>query len=72
MRKKLDSSGGFTLVEMLCAVAILTLLCLMLGTGMQAAMETYREITAESETQLLLNTLVDANADDFDDSGESD
>ena len=65
MRKKLDSSGGFTLVEMLCAVAILTLLCLMLGTGMQAAMETYREITAESETQLLLNTLVDANADEL-------
>jgi len=62
MKKKLKENGGFTLVEMLCAVAILVLLCLMLNTGMQMAVRTYREITAESETQLLLNTLVDAIA----------
>lgn len=60
MRKKLKDSGGFTLVEMLCAVAILALLAMMLNTGLQMAMHSYRSITAESETQLLLNTLVDA------------
>lgn len=62
MRKKWNSSGGFTLIEMLCAVTVLLLLCLMLGSGMQAAMTTYRAITAKSETQLLLNTLVNAIA----------
>lgn len=65
MRKKLKDSGGFTLVEMLCAVAILVLLTLMLNTGMQMAMHSYRSITAESETQLLLNSLVDAVANEL-------
>lgn len=65
MRKKLNGRGGFTLVETLCAVAVLALLCLMLGTGMQAAVKTYREITARSETRLLLNTLVNAIADEL-------
>ncbi len=62
MRKKLKDSGGFTLVEMLCAVAILVLLTLMLNTGLNMAVHSYRSITAESETQLLLNSLVDAIA----------
>lgn len=65
MRRKWNSSGGFTLVETLCTVAILVLLCLMLGSGMQAAIKTYRNLTAESETQLLLNTLVNAIADEL-------
>lgn len=65
MKKKLDSAGGFTVVEMLCAVAVLVLLCLMLGTGLSMAIKTYRDITAESETQLLLNSLVDAIADEL-------
>lgn len=60
MRKKLKSSGGLTLVEMLCAVIILILLSLMLNTGLHMAMKSYRDITAESETQLLLCTLADA------------
>ncbi len=65
MRRKWNSGGGFTLVETLCTVVILVLLYLMLGSGMQAAMKTYRDITAESETQLLLNTLVNAIADEL-------
>lgn len=65
MRKKLKDSGGFTLVEMLCAVAILILLTLMLSTGLNMAVHSYRSITAESETQLLLNTLVDAVANEL-------
>lgn len=65
MREKWNCSGGFTLVETLCAVTILALLCLMMGTGIQAAVKTYREITAKSETQLLLNTLVNAISDEL-------
>ena len=62
MKKKLTSSAGFSLVEMLCAVAVLMLLCVMVNTGLSVAMKTYFDLTAESETQLLLNTLTDAIA----------
>lgn len=65
MRKKLNSQRGLTLVEMLCAVLILLLLSLMLNTGLNMAMRSYRKLTAEAETQLLLNTLVDAIADEL-------
>lgn len=63
MRKKLRNAGGLTLVEMLCAVAILVLLCLMMNTGMQMAVKSYDRLTAESETQLLLGSLSDALID---------
>lgn len=65
MREKLNDTGGLTVVEMLCAVIVLVLLCLMLNTGLHMAMQSYRRITAASETQLLLNTLVDAIADEL-------
>lgn len=65
MRKKLNSESGLTLVEMLCAVAILVLLVLLLSTGMQMALRTYRDIVAQSEVDLLLSTAVDAIADDL-------
>ena len=58
MRKKLNSESGLTLVEMLCAVAILVLLVLLLSTGMQMALRTYRDIVAQSEVDLLLSTAV--------------
>lgn len=51
MRKKLNSESGLTLVEMLCAVAILVLLVLLLSTGMQMALRTYRDIVAQSEVR---------------------
>ena len=63
MIRKLKNSGGLSVVEMLCAVLILTLLCLMVNTGMQMAVKSYRDVTAESETQLLLNSLADALSD---------
>ena len=62
MKKKLRNCAGFSLVEMLCAVAILTLLCLMVSTGLSAAMKTYFGLTAEAETQLLLNSVTNAIA----------
>ncbi len=62
MKKKLKSSGGFSLVEMLCAVAVLMLLCVMLNSGLSVAMKTYFHLTAEAETQLLLNSLTNAIA----------
>ena len=65
MRKKLSSGSGLTLVEMLAAVVILILLGLLLNTGLQMAMSTYRAIVAQSEVELLLSTAVDALADDL-------
>lgn len=63
MRKKLKSTSGLTFVEMLCATGILFLLVLMMSTGMQMALASYRTHTGDAETQLLLNSLTDALAD---------
>lgn len=62
MKKKLNSCAGFSLVEMLCAVAVLMLLTMMVNTGLSVAMKTYYALTAEAETQLLLNSLTNAIA----------
>lgn len=65
MRRKLREKSGLTLVEMLAAVAVLILLGLMLNTGMQMAVRSYRTMIAHSEVQLLLSTLADALGDDL-------
>ena len=65
MRKKLAEKSGVSLVEMLCATIILVLLGLLLNTGLQLSLKSYRELRAESETQLLLATAIDALADDL-------
>lgn len=65
MKRKLKSESGMTLVEMLCAVAILVLLCLMLNTGIQAAVKSYRNLTAQSELELLCSTISNLLADDL-------
>lgn len=65
MKEKLRNERGVTLIEMLCAVVILILLGLMLNTGLEMAVHSYQDITAQSEVQLLLSTLSDALADDL-------
>lgn len=65
MKKKLRGQKGVTLVEMLAAVAVLSLLGVMLQTGLQLALKSYHTMTAEAETQLLLSTVSDAIADEL-------
>lgn len=65
MRRKLKEAAGLTLVEMLAAVVVLILLGLMLNTGMQMAVRSYRTMIARSEVELLLSTLADALSDDL-------
>ena len=65
MREKINSKSGFTLVEMLAAVAVLMLLTMMLGTGIQMALNSYRTMIAQAEVELLVSTAVDALADDL-------
>lgn len=65
MKKKLKSSSGLTLVEMLCAAVILGLLGLLVSAGIRMAVKTYRDLTAQAETQLLLSTAASAIADEL-------
>lgn len=65
MRRKLAGREGLTLVELLAAVVILILLGLILNAGIQLAMDSYRTMIAQSETELLLSTLADTLADDL-------
>lgn len=63
IKKKLQGSGGLTMVEMLCAVAILILLILMAGTGIHMAVRSYYTVTMESESQLLISSITSALSD---------
>lgn len=65
MFQKVRESKGLTLVEMLCATLILILLTLVLNTGMQMALESYRRMVLHSEVNLLLSSLSDAVADEL-------
>lgn len=59
LRRKLKSSRGLTLVEMVAAAGVLALLGLMLNTGLFMAQDSYNKMTGEAESQLLLSTLAD-------------
>lgn len=65
MRKKLRGASGLTLVEMLCAVAVLILLGLILNAGLQMAVQSYRVMVAQSEAELLLSTAANALTDEL-------
>lgn len=56
---KLSNNKGLTMVEMLVAAVILSLLSMMLNTGIFMAQNSYNKMMAESETQLLLSTVSD-------------
>lgn len=62
---KLRARRGLTLVEMVAATAVLALLALMLHTGLLMAQNSYRQITGESERQLLVSTLSDLLANEL-------
>lgn len=63
LQRKLADNGGLTLIEMLCATFILILLCVMVSTGLGMAAYDYHMLTAEAETELLLNTIVTSLTD---------
>lgn len=65
MRGKMSDSRGFSLVEMLCATVILVLLGLLVNTGLQLAMRSYQDLTAQSEAELLLSAVSNALADEL-------
>lgn len=65
MKKKLRSKSGLTLVEMLAAVAVLSLMSVMIHTGLQLVINNYHTMIGKSETQLLLSTVTDTLADEL-------
>lgn len=60
LRRKLKSSRGTTMVEMLAAVAILILLSVILSSGLNLVLSAYHRMTSRAETRLLLSTAADA------------
>lgn len=63
LQRKLAENSGLTMIEMLCATIILTLLCVMLSTGLSMATYDYRMLTAEAEAELLVDTIVSSLTD---------
>lgn len=55
--KKLKSSGGFTLIEVLVSMLILTFLVIGMGPGMKTAMTVYQESTFQSSSTALIGTM---------------
>lgn len=55
--KKLKSNGGFTLIEMLCALLIMVFLVMGMGVGMDAGSRIYRDATFESDSATLAGIL---------------
>lgn len=55
--KKTRSNGGFSLIEMLCALLILVILTMGIGVSMDAGANIYRDATFESESATLAGIL---------------
>lgn len=65
MKRKLRSSGGFTLMESLAALAILTIMLTALVAGTSASVTVYKQSTALSEANVLSSTLFETISDEL-------
>lgn len=65
MKKLLRSIKGFTLSELLAAIAFLSLLSLVLAAGIPAAIRAKRQAVSSSEAQLLCSSLSSAVAEEL-------
>ncbi len=65
MKRKMLSSAGYTLIEILAALAVLSLMLLALGAGTASSVRVYRQSTALSEAGVLSSTLFEALADEL-------
>lgn len=58
MRKKMINNKGYSLSELLMVVLILSLLVVIIGSGMGVVRNTYERITLQAESQTLLSTTI--------------
>lgn len=59
------SRAGFTLVEMLVALALMILMTAMVTVGVSVGLQTYRQSTFTSQSAILSNTIDSALSDPF-------
>ncbi len=65
IRKKLRSSGGMTLTELLVALAIVALIGMTLTVGINGAAKVYRDATRLYEAETLCGTILTYLEDEF-------
>ncbi|MDO5111468.1 MAG: type II secretion system protein [Clostridia bacterium] len=65
MKKKLRSRRGMTLMEILCAVAVMGLLTAAIAFSLPAVTSTYRNLTSGAEATVLCSTLSEAVAQEL-------
>lgn len=65
MRKKLRSSKGMTLTELLVALAIVALIGMSLTVGVNSAVKVYRDATRLYEAETLCGTILTYLEDEF-------
>ena len=63
--KRLKSEQGFTVVEMLLALFILSLIMTVIGGGVTVVKSSYEKITLKAEAQVLVSTFVTAINDEL-------
>ncbi|HIS62459.1 MAG TPA: prepilin-type N-terminal cleavage/methylation domain-containing protein [Candidatus Scybalomonas excrementigallinarum] len=63
--RKLKSDQGFTLVEMVLALFILSLIVTVIGGGVTVVKSAYEKITLQAEAQVLVSTFVTAINDEL-------
>ena len=59
------SRGGFTLVEMLCAIVVLILVSMLMVTGVRLGADSYAKSVSYSEAQVLCSTLKTTVSDEL-------
>ncbi len=64
-KKKPRARGGFTLIELLAAVVVMLLIAAALAAGIPATLNAYQEMTAVSESAVLLSTLSQSLTDEL-------
>lgn len=65
MNTKIKNRKGFSISEMLMVVLILSLLIVVLGSGVMVVKNTYEKITVKAEAQTLLSTTITKVTDEF-------
>ncbi|SCJ71948.1 Uncharacterised protein [uncultured Eubacterium sp.] len=65
MRSRIKNKKGFSISEMLMVVMILSLIIVMLGSGVMVVKNSYEKITLKAEAQTLLSTTITKVSDEF-------
>ena len=65
MRARMKNKEGFSISEMLMVVMILSLIIVILGSGVMVVKNAYERITLKAEAQTLLSTTITKVTDEF-------